>query len=181
MSHDDVQTLRPNDPAYNLYASLHVRDLMARYQPDVLWNDINWPDAGNAPAVGRFTSCLSITTQPTPTAWSCALPYVGQPGRFRCDESESGLFGRLYGPTYRCWRRPRGTRARVHHRGLATTCRFGPIAELANWVVGRRVEDVLGDMGSFSEELVHEPHLRWLGPEKGVVHTAAWDLRAKAC
>jgi alpha-L-fucosidase len=39
-------TLRPQDPAYNVYASLHMRDLMARYQPDVLWNDINWPDSG---------------------------------------------------------------------------------------------------------------------------------------
>jgi L-fuconate dehydratase len=60
------------------------------------------------------------------------------------------------------------------------------IEGLADWVVGRRVEDVLGDLGAFSKELVHEPHLRWLGPEKGVVHmaagaviNAAWDLRAK--
>jgi L-fuconate dehydratase len=60
------------------------------------------------------------------------------------------------------------------------------IEGLADWVVGRRVEDVLGDLGAFSAELVHEPHLRWLGPEKGVVHmaagavvNAAWDLRAK--
>lgn len=42
----DLVTLRPTDAAYNVYASLHVRDLIARYQPDVLWNDINWPDAG---------------------------------------------------------------------------------------------------------------------------------------
>ena len=45
-SHADFTAWRPKDPAYNLYASLHVRDLVARYQPDVLWNDINWPDAG---------------------------------------------------------------------------------------------------------------------------------------
>ena len=45
-SHLDVVTLRPNDAAYNVYAGLHVRDLIERYQPDVLWNDINWPDAG---------------------------------------------------------------------------------------------------------------------------------------
>jgi alpha-L-fucosidase len=45
-SQDEVMARRPKDPAYNVYASLHVRDLIARYQPDVLWNDINWPDSG---------------------------------------------------------------------------------------------------------------------------------------
>ncbi|WP_375425414.1 alpha-L-fucosidase [uncultured Friedmanniella sp.] len=42
----EVSGLRPNDAAYNAYALLHVRDLMQRYSPDVLWNDINWPDSG---------------------------------------------------------------------------------------------------------------------------------------
>jgi len=46
MSHDDIHALRPNDSVYNGYAALHVRDLVARYRPDVLWNDINWPDSG---------------------------------------------------------------------------------------------------------------------------------------
>ena len=41
-----MSSLRPNDAAYNCYALLHVRDLMQRYAPDVLWNDINWPDSG---------------------------------------------------------------------------------------------------------------------------------------
>jgi alpha-L-fucosidase len=42
----EVSSLRPNDAAYNCYALLHVRDLITRYDPDVLWNDINWPDSG---------------------------------------------------------------------------------------------------------------------------------------
>ncbi|GAA1844140.1 alpha-L-fucosidase [Microlunatus capsulatus] len=42
----EVGSLRPVDAAYNCYALLHVRDLVARYAPDVLWNDIDWPDAG---------------------------------------------------------------------------------------------------------------------------------------
>ncbi len=42
----EVSGLRPRDAAYNCYALLHVRDLVQRYAPDVLWNDINWPDAG---------------------------------------------------------------------------------------------------------------------------------------
>ncbi|MEJ3657136.1 alpha-L-fucosidase [Actinomycetes bacterium KLBMP 9759] len=37
---------RPNDAAYAAYAYLHVKDLIDRYRPDVLWNDIEWPDAG---------------------------------------------------------------------------------------------------------------------------------------
>jgi alpha-L-fucosidase len=41
-----VHGLRPNDAAYAAYAALHVRDLIDRYRPDVLWNDIEWPDAG---------------------------------------------------------------------------------------------------------------------------------------
>jgi alpha-L-fucosidase len=41
-----VRQLRPNDAAYAAYAYLHVRDLVDRYHPDVLWNDIEWPDAG---------------------------------------------------------------------------------------------------------------------------------------
>ncbi|HET9872224.1 MAG TPA: alpha-L-fucosidase [Propionibacteriaceae bacterium] len=42
----EVGSLRPNDAAYNCYALLHVHDLISRYDPDVLWNDINWPDSG---------------------------------------------------------------------------------------------------------------------------------------
>jgi len=60
------------------------------------------------------------------------------------------------------------------------------IEGLADWVVGRGIDEVLSDMGALSKELIYEPHLRWLGPEKGVVHmaagaviNAAWDLRAK--
>ncbi len=43
---DRANRKRPNDPAYAAYAYLHVRDLIDRYRPDVLWNDIEWPDAG---------------------------------------------------------------------------------------------------------------------------------------
>ncbi len=42
----EVSEVRPRDAAYNAYAMLHVRDLIERYRPDVLWNDIEWPDAG---------------------------------------------------------------------------------------------------------------------------------------
>jgi alpha-L-fucosidase len=42
----NVRALRPTDAAYAAYAYVHVRDLIDRYRPDVLWNDIEWPDAG---------------------------------------------------------------------------------------------------------------------------------------
>lgn len=45
-THASVFGDRPNDPGYASYAAAHVRDLIARYAPDVLWNDINWPDSG---------------------------------------------------------------------------------------------------------------------------------------
>jgi len=35
---------RPVDAAYSMYAYEHVIDLIDRYKPDVLWNDIEWPD-----------------------------------------------------------------------------------------------------------------------------------------
>lgn len=60
------------------------------------------------------------------------------------------------------------------------------IEALAPYVVGRPVAEICGDLGSFSRELVNDPQLRWLGPEKGVMHmaigaviNAAWDLAAK--
>lgn len=37
---------RPKDADYAAYAYDHVVDLISRYQPELLWNDIEWPDAG---------------------------------------------------------------------------------------------------------------------------------------
>jgi alpha-L-fucosidase len=39
-------TSRPKDAGYAEYAYNHVVDLVDKYRPDVLWNDIEWPDAG---------------------------------------------------------------------------------------------------------------------------------------
>lgn len=44
-----VDALRPVDAAYSDYAFDHVIDLVDRYQPQVLWGDIEWPDAGKEP------------------------------------------------------------------------------------------------------------------------------------
>jgi L-fuconate dehydratase len=56
------------------------------------------------------------------------------------------------------------------------------IDALAPLVTGRDVDD----LGEFARRLTHDSQIRWLGPEKGVVHlaaaaliNAAWDLTAK--
>lgn len=40
---------RPVDKEYADYAHDHVIDLIEKYNPEVLWGDIEWPDAGKAP------------------------------------------------------------------------------------------------------------------------------------
>ncbi len=60
------------------------------------------------------------------------------------------------------------------------------ISSLAPYLVGRPVAEITGDLGGFYRELTSDSQLRWLGPEKGVMHmaigavvNAAWDLAAK--
>jgi L-fuconate dehydratase len=60
------------------------------------------------------------------------------------------------------------------------------IQTVADMIVGESVEDLLADMGATYRRFVYDPHLRWLGPEKGVMHmaigavvNALWDLKAK--
>jgi L-fuconate dehydratase len=46
------------------------------------------------------------------------------------------------------------------------------IAAMGPLLVGLDVEELTADLGGLSRRLVGESHLRWLGPEKGVVHMA---------
>jgi L-fuconate dehydratase len=53
-------------------------------------------------------------------------------------------------------------------------------------VVGRTLEDITAQPAAFWRELSSESQLRWLGPEKGVIHismaavvNAVWDLHAR--
>lgn len=45
-SNDELFALRRNDPAFAAYAAAQLRELVDRFAPDLLWNDIDWPDAG---------------------------------------------------------------------------------------------------------------------------------------
>ncbi len=60
------------------------------------------------------------------------------------------------------------------------------IRSYARLVIGRKVESLTRNLGAFAQSLTNESQMRWLGPEKGVVHLAAaavinavWDLYAK--
>jgi len=57
---------------------------------------------------------------------------------------------------------------------------------LRHLVVGRKVGQVVADLGAFARSLTNDSQLRWLGPEKGVIHmaigalvNAAWDMAAR--
>ena len=70
--------------------------------------------------------------------------------------------------------------------GRGNDVQTAAVAALRPLVVGRRVEDVIHDLGGFARSLIHDSHLRWLGPEKGVMHmaigaviNAAWDMAAR--
>jgi L-fuconate dehydratase len=61
------------------------------------------------------------------------------------------------------------------------------IRALAHLVVGRTLESLTADLGAFWSSLVDDGQLRWVGPEKGVIHlataaivNAVWDLYAKS-
>jgi len=61
------------------------------------------------------------------------------------------------------------------------------IREVANRLVGKEIESLFADMGKAWDYLLADPQLRWIGPEKGVIHIASgavnnalWDLFAKS-
>jgi L-fuconate dehydratase len=70
--------------------------------------------------------------------------------------------------------------------GRGNDVQVAAIELLRDHVLGRDVEETLADLGGFWRDLVHDSQLRWLGPEKGIMHmavgavvNAVWDLRAK--
>lgn len=70
--------------------------------------------------------------------------------------------------------------------GRGNDIQCAAITALTDQVVGRDVEALCADLGGFARELSDDSQLRWLGPEKGVIHmavgavvNAAWDLAAR--
>jgi L-fuconate dehydratase len=80
------------------------------------------------------------------------------------------------------------------HEGVGMTFTIGrgndlccaAIEQLAPLVIGLELEEIVADGAAFWRRLTNEGQLRWLGPEKGVVHlataalvNAVWDLWAR--
>ncbi|GHG93793.1 L-fuconate dehydratase [Streptomyces rubradiris] len=70
--------------------------------------------------------------------------------------------------------------------GRGNEIQVAAIHALRHHVVGRSVEELCADPGTLYRDLTGDSQLRWLGPEKGVLHmatgavvNAVWDLAAK--
>jgi L-fuconate dehydratase len=70
--------------------------------------------------------------------------------------------------------------------GRGNEVQAAAVQALAPHVVGRTVPEDAAALGALSAELIGDSQLRWLGPEKGVVHmavgavvNAAWDLASR--
>jgi L-fuconate dehydratase len=71
--------------------------------------------------------------------------------------------------------------------GRGTEVCTAAVAAFRHLVVGQTLSDITADFAGFWRRLAGESQLRWLGPEKGVVHlalaaivNAVWDLYARA-
>jgi len=71
--------------------------------------------------------------------------------------------------------------------GRGTEVVVAAIEAYADHIVGRRLADITSDFAAFWRELASDSQLRWLGPEKGVIHlalaaivNATWDLWARS-
>jgi L-fuconate dehydratase len=70
--------------------------------------------------------------------------------------------------------------------GRGTEVCIAGIRAIEHFVVGRDVDEITYGMGEFWRGITNDGQLRWLGPEKGVMHlamaavvNAVWDLWAK--
>ncbi|MER6160712.1 L-fuconate dehydratase [Streptomyces sp. NPDC001868] len=70
--------------------------------------------------------------------------------------------------------------------GRGNDVQVAAIGALRPHLLGRSVDELCADPGSVNRDLIGDSQLRWLGPEKGVMHmaigavvNAVWDLAAK--
>jgi L-fuconate dehydratase len=70
--------------------------------------------------------------------------------------------------------------------GRGTELCVAAIETFKHFVVGQTLASIVGDFGTFWHRICNESQLRWLGPERGLIHmsvaaiiNAIWDLYAK--
>ena len=76
--------------------------------------------------------------------------------------------------------------ASVFTIGRGNDVQVAALNALRGFIVDREVDELVSDMGRVYRELTGDSQLRWLGPEKGVMHmaigavvNALWDLKAR--
>jgi L-fuconate dehydratase len=113
--------------------------------------------------------------------------------RFPTSRTQAGTDAMHTDPDYSAAYVVLGTDAGLEGHGLTFTIGRGnevcalAIEAFRPLVVGRRLADITHDFSGFWRSLAGESQLRWLGPEKGVIHlalaalvNAVWDLYGKA-
>jgi L-fuconate dehydratase len=76
--------------------------------------------------------------------------------------------------------------AHVFTIGRGNEIQLAAIRALEPFLAGRDLDEILADLGGLGRQLTGDSPLRWLGPERGVVHmaigavlNACWDLAAR--
>jgi L-fuconate dehydratase len=113
--------------------------------------------------------------------------------RFPTSRSLDGSDARHPDPDYSAAYVILKTEAGLEGHGLTFTIGRGnelcvaAIEALKYLVVGRTLESITADLGEFWQHLAGDSQLRWVGPEKGVIHlataaviNAVWDLYGKS-
>lgn len=131
---------RPNDNAYNMYALAHLRDLVERYEPDVLWNDINWPDAGKRTGPGSLHEFLTDYYRRNPEGvindrW----------GATHWDYRTSEYEARGDSETVANWE---------HCRGIGLSFGYNQVEDAEQYLDGRGLSRLLGDIVSRNGRLL---------------------------
>jgi L-fuconate dehydratase len=113
--------------------------------------------------------------------------------RFPTSRTQAGTDAMHSDPDYSAAYVIVGTDCGIEGHGLAFTIGRGnevcaqAIEAFRPLVVGRQLEEITRDFSGFWRMLASDSQLRWLGPEKGVIHlalaaivNAVWDLHARS-
>ena len=113
--------------------------------------------------------------------------------RFPTSRTQAGTDAMHSDPDYSAAYVILGTDRGMEGHGLTFTIGRGnevcamAIESFRHLVVGRHLEEITSELAGFRRMLANDSQLRWLGPEKGVIHlavaaivNAVWDLYARS-